>query len=67
MTEVVYLMNESKRLYRAIVWCDGSNESGERTTVLAGDLDDAERQLRQRYGKDIVFSLYREEDADKPR
>ena len=60
-------MNESKRLYRAIVWCERFNESGERTTVLACDLDDAERQLKQRYGKDIVFSLYSEEDADKPQ
>lgn len=60
-------MNESERIYRAIVWRERSNESGERTTVLADDLDDAERQLKQKYGEDIVFSLYNEEDADKPR
>lgn len=60
-------MNEIKRPYQAIVWGQDSSKPGERTIVLAEDLDDAERQLKQKYGEDIVFSLFNEEDADKPR
>lgn len=56
-----------QRTYQAIVWGLYPNKPGERTIVLAEDLDDAERQLKQKYGEDIVFSLYNEEDADKPR
>ncbi|WP_157359906.1 hypothetical protein [Caldimonas brevitalea] len=60
-------MNENKRVYQAMVWSSDPDKPGERTTVLADDLGDAERQLRQKYGEDIEFSLYNEEDADKPR
>jgi hypothetical protein len=63
----VALMNESKRVYKAIVWGPDSNKPGERTTVLADDLHDAERQIKQRYGEGVIFSLYNEEDAEKPR
>lgn len=61
------LMNQSKRLYRAVIWIRNSDEPGERVTVLAEDLDDAERQLKQEHGDDIVFSLYNDEDAASPR
>lgn len=60
-------MSESKRLFRAVVWAQGPNEAGERATVLADNLDDAESQLKQKYGENIVFSLFNEEDADQPR
>lgn len=60
-------MNESKRLYKAVVWSQDLNKPGERTTVLANDLGDAVRQLKEKYGQDALFSLHNEEDADKPR
>jgi hypothetical protein len=60
-------MNERKRAYHAIVWGDDPKLPGERVTVLAADLDDAQRQLEERYGKDRMFTLHNEEDADKPR
>jgi len=61
----MHLVNEGKRIYKAVVWRPGV--PGERTTVLAEDFDHAERQLRQKYGEDITLSLYNEEDAAKPR
>jgi hypothetical protein len=60
-------MEASKRLYRAIVWGHDPNKAGERTTLLAEDLEDAERQLKQKYGDDIVFTLHNEDDADRTR
>jgi hypothetical protein len=60
-------MNESKRLYQAVVWSLDLNKPGERTTVVANDLDDAVRLLKEKYGQDVLFSLHSEEDADKPR
>jgi hypothetical protein len=60
-------MDSEKRAYQAIVWKQDHDQSGERTTILANKLGDAERQIRDRYGERIAFSLYNEEDADKPR
>lgn len=60
-------MDSEKRLYQAIVWKRDGEQSGERTTVLAKSLEDAERQLREQYGEGITFSLYNEEDANKAR
>lgn len=60
-------MNESKCLYQAIVWSLDPDKPGERTTVVANDLEDAVRQLKEKYGQDVLFSLHSEEDADKPR
>ena len=60
-------MERKKRLYQAIVWGHDHSKPGERTTVLAYDLKDAERQLKQGYGDGITFSLYNEEDANKGR
>ncbi len=60
-------MDEGKRLYQAIVWRPDCNRSGERITVLANDVEDAEQQLKQKYGEGIAFSLYNEEDANKAR
>ena len=55
------------RTYKAIVWPGTGDLPGERLIIQASDLDDAERQLKQQFGEDIRFSLYNEEDADKPR
>jgi hypothetical protein len=59
-------MNEGKRLYRGIVW-DDPNKVGERMTLLAEDLEDAERQLKRKYGEHVVFTLHNDEDADRTR
>lgn len=60
-------MNLEKRLYQAVVWKQDRERPGERTTILANSLEDAERKLREQYGEDITFSLYSEEDANKAR
>lgn len=60
-------MDSGKRLYHAIVWKQDREQPGERMTIHAKSLEDAERQLREQYGGDITFSLYNEEDANKAR
>jgi hypothetical protein len=54
-------------VYNATVWHRLSDKPGERITVIADDLDDAERQLKLKYGDAIDFSLHNEDEADKPR
>lgn len=60
-------MDLEKRVYQAIVWKLDPEQPGERATILANSLEDAELQLRERYGEGVAFSLYNEEDADKTR
>ena len=55
------------RPYRAVVWQQGPDTVGVRITVMAEDLEDAERKLKQQYGESVVYTLYNEEDADKAR
>ncbi len=58
-------MDQEMRPYEAVVWRD--DLAGERVTIFAKSLDDARRELKHRFGDDIRFSLYNEEDANKPR
>ncbi len=60
-------MGENKRVYQALVWSHDINKPGERTSVIADDLDDAVRQIKEKYGQDIVYSLHNEEEAAKSR
>jgi hypothetical protein len=55
------------REYLAIVWTRDEARPGERLTLLATSLKDARAQVEARYGKDIVCSLWNEEDANKIR
>lgn len=56
-----------RRVYKAIVWTKDPQSVGQRVTLVASSPDDADRQLAERYGTDIVYTLYNEEDAAKPR
>jgi hypothetical protein len=60
-------MDAEARVYQAIVWKQGSEQSGERIAITAESLEDAERQIRELYGNDVAFSLYNEQDANKAR
>ncbi len=60
-------MKERKRIYQAVIWELDSDKPGMHTTVLADDLEEAERKLRQQYGEGVVVSLHNQEDADEPR
>lgn len=60
-------MVDDLKVYQAIVWTKNTDRPGERTTVVAKDGDDARRQLREKYGQEIVVSLWNEEDARKLR
>jgi hypothetical protein len=60
-------MDAEARLYQAVVWKLGSEQPGERISIAAESLEDAERQIRELYGNDVAFSLYNEQDANKVR
>lgn len=62
-------MDELKKLYHAIIWkkSDGTELPGLRVTTVARNLDEANEQLEQEYGKGNVYCLYNKEDAEKPR
>jgi hypothetical protein len=55
------------KLYRAMIWKEGSDAAGERVRVLAESLDDAREKLEAQYGVGNVFDLHNEEDAVRPR
>ncbi len=60
-------MNLVSRLYKAIVWMSNKDALGIRVEVMASSLENAEQQLKVKYGQDIIFTLYNEEDANSPR
>ncbi len=53
--------------YLAMVWIRGSDEPGERVSVVAENLTDAMEALEEKYGEGNVFNLHNEEDAARPR
>ncbi|WP_137933929.1 hypothetical protein [Mesorhizobium comanense] len=55
------------KVYKAIIRTVDPDKPGERVSILAENLDEAKRQLEEEYGKGNVFSLYNEEDAERPR
>ena len=55
------------KLYRAMVWHQGSEDPGIRVSVQADSLAEAKRKLEEQYGGGNVFDLHTEEDAGRPR
>ena len=55
------------KIYKAIIWNDDSDKSGQRVSVLAENLQDAKKRLEEEYGEGHVFNLHNEEDAVRPR
>ncbi|WP_426525385.1 hypothetical protein [Bradyrhizobium sp. McL0615] len=55
------------KTYEAMVWEDNLEKPDRRVTLAAESLDDAKRQLEEKFGKGHVFNLHNEEDAKKPR
>jgi hypothetical protein len=51
--------------YTAIVWI--GDQPGTRVTLQAEDAADAERQLREEFGEDAVWTVHNEGDAQRPR
>jgi hypothetical protein len=60
-------MDRNVKLYRAMVWVGGSDQPGQRVSVLAENLDEAKKKLETEYGAGKVFDLHNEEDAARPR
>jgi hypothetical protein len=56
---------EGTRVYEAIVWI--GDQPGQRLALEASDGEEAEKVLRDRFGQDVVFTLYNEEDASRIR
>lgn len=55
------------KIYKAMIWKDGPDEPGQRVSIEANSLDEAQRLLEDEYGKGSVFGLHNEADADRPR
>ena len=54
------------RQFEVVVFLPESDDA-KRTSYLAADIDDAKRQAILEYGEQCGFSVWNEEDADKPR
>jgi hypothetical protein len=61
--------NEKHRMkmYKAIIWDEDPDKPGRRVSVIAENLQEAQKQLEQEHGKGHVFNLHCEEDAIRPR
>ena len=55
------------RPYEALISHPGPLAAVFRVTVAARNLDDAKERLESEYGHGRVFSLWNEDDANKPR
>ena len=60
-------MDKPKKLYRAIVWLSGENKDGIRLEIWAEDSEAALKVIESKYGKEVVTTLYNEEDANRVR
>ena len=60
-------MRKKIKEYRGIYWEDDSDDIAKRITINATSIEEAVRKLKEKYGENIKFSLYNEEDAQKPR
>lgn len=58
-------MPSERRIFKAIIW-EGDNP-GQRLTIEASNAQEVAEYLHETYGHDIVFSIWNEEDANKPR
>lgn len=57
----------NEKLYKAMIWIDGSDQPAKRVTVLAHSTEQARRELETEYGKGNVYNLHNQEDAAAPR
>jgi hypothetical protein len=55
------------KTYQAMIWDHNPRKPGQRVAVSVESLDDAKKQLEEKYGEGCVFSLHNEEDAARPR
>jgi hypothetical protein len=60
-------MNNREKLYKAIIWVDGSDKPGQRVSVVADGIAEARQKLEAEYGTGNVYYLHNEEDAARPR
>jgi hypothetical protein len=57
---------DAMKKYSAIIWLN-ADEPGIRETFIASSLNDARKQLEDRYGEGREYTLRSEKDAAKPR
>jgi hypothetical protein len=58
-------MTDEPRVYKAIIWV--GELPGRRVTILANSLEEAKEKLEAEHGAGHVYSLYNEEDMERPR
>jgi hypothetical protein len=59
------MVDEIMREYVGVIWID--DEPGERFSFLARSGEEAEEQLKSKYGEGHQYTLYNEEDRDRKR
>ncbi len=59
--------HREQRPYEALISHPGPLAAAFRVTVVAVSLDDAKERLEKEYGQGRVYSLWNEDDANKPR
>jgi hypothetical protein len=55
------------RGYKAIVWVTNPNKPGQRVSLWAESLEEASKQIDDKFGEGAVITFWNEEDAAKPR
>jgi len=55
------------KVYKVIVWGPGEDAIGKRVEITANDPAEARSKLQSQFGESHKFSLYNEEDANRPR
>lgn len=53
--------------YDAIVWPPDPNQPGERVTIFADNVEDAQKKIEEKYGKGRVYTVKNKEEASRPR
>lgn len=62
-----FATNDGLQTYNAVLWPGDTGEPARRIAFMARDLDDARARLELEHGKNLRFSLYNEEDAERKR
>jgi len=55
------------KIYHAVIWTNGPDQPGQRITIVADSLSEAEEKLEAEYGTGYEYTLTNEEDAAKRR
>ena len=53
--------------YEAIIWSDDPSRPGERATIFADNVEEAQAKIEIQYGKNRVYTVKNKEEASRLR